>query len=96
MSARLAESSYGRRQRLWDSLSGLHKGLLIAHLRSLMGYDEPETLSYAISSNCPKGADGAQERIGDPPRACRQAAEMSRLLHGHRNAAVTSMTDTNG
>ncbi len=23
-----------------------------------MGYNEPETLSYAISSICPKGADG--------------------------------------
>ena len=35
-------------------------GPFLSHLRSLTGYDEPETLSYAISSICPIGADGAQ------------------------------------
>ena len=36
----------------------------LSHLRSLMGYDEPETLSQAINSICPIGADGAQSKVG--------------------------------
>ncbi len=32
-----------------------------AHIRSLIGNGEPETLPRAIRANCPNGADGAQE-----------------------------------
>ncbi len=39
--------------------AGRTGGPFLSHLRSLMGYDEPETLSYAINSICPIGADGA-------------------------------------
>ena len=40
-----------------------------------MGYDEPETFSYAISSFCPIGADGAQ-------------AEQQSVLMLHRSRAL--------
>ncbi len=35
----------------------------------LRRYDEPEILSYPISSICPKGADGGQEPLGDDARS---------------------------
>ena len=60
-------------------------GPFLSHLRSLTGYDEPETFSYAISSICPIGADGVHSR-----------APFGRLRSSdHLSARLTSPMDRN-
>src|SRR5579863_3489836 len=60
-----------------DGLLRTRQSLLVAlsHRAPSQGYDEPETLSYAISSNCPVGPDGEHaKKAFVPPELTRMVS----------------------